>query len=97
MLQLKLFCTHCQEEWLHIIDDKQPLTLTCEKCKSTLASIAPLNGYVYILSNPWMPNLIKIGFTTRDIQERLAELNSATGVPEPFIIEATFAAIPGHS
>lgn len=44
-------------------------------------------GYVYILSNPAMPELIKVGYTTRDIDRRIFELSSATGVPEHFKLE----------
>jgi hypothetical protein len=44
-------------------------------------------GYIYILSNPSMPNLVKIGFTYRRVEERLLELSGATGVPTPFTIE----------
>jgi hypothetical protein len=39
-----------------------------------------MRGYLYILSNNAMPNLFKIGFTTRTITERIRELSS-TGVP----------------
>ena len=39
-------------------------------------------GYVYILSNPSF-NYLKIGFTNRDVQNRIEELNT-TGVPTPF-------------
>jgi hypothetical protein len=37
-----------------------------------------------------MPGLLRIGLTTRPVIERVAELNSATGVPAPFSIEAFF-------
>lgn len=41
-------------------------------------------GIVYLLTNPVMPGLVKIGMTTReDIDARLRELYS-TGVPVPF-------------
>jgi hypothetical protein len=40
-------------------------------------------GIVYILTNPAMPGLVKIGQTTNEIKNRLNELNT-TGVPLPF-------------
>lgn len=44
-------------------------------------------GYVYVLSNPVMPNLVKIGMTEREnLDKRLKELYS-TGVPVPFECE----------
>jgi hypothetical protein len=47
-------------------------------------------GYLYILSNPLIPGLLKIGLTTRLVPDRVAELSSATGVPGDFTIEAYF-------
>jgi len=44
-------------------------------------------GYIYVLSNSAMPDLIKIGFTNRDVNDRAQELSAATGVPTPFEIE----------
>jgi hypothetical protein len=44
-------------------------------------------GYMYILSNPAIPGLLKIGFTNRDVKDRVAELSSATAVPKRFEIE----------
>ena len=44
-------------------------------------------GIVYILTNPAMPGLVKIGKTSRDsMEKRLVELYS-TGVPVPFECE----------
>ena len=62
---------------------------TCDACGAELFKAHISNGYVYILSNPSMPNLLKIGYTERDVDERVEELNS-TGVPVPFEIEAIF-------
>jgi len=46
-------------------------------------------GIVYILTNPAMPNLVKIGMTTRmEVGTRMSELYT-TGVPVPF--ECSFA------
>lgn len=44
------------------------------------------SGYVYVMINPSLPNLVKIGKTTREPSERAKELSSATGVPTPFIL-----------
>jgi len=45
-------------------------------------------GIVYVLSNPAMPGLVKIGQTTNEITNRMNDLNT-TGVPLPF--ECLFA------
>ena len=47
-------------------------------------------GFIYILSNGSMPGLLKIGYTTRTVRERVQELNRPTGVPIPFKVEAYF-------
>lgn len=45
-------------------------------------------GYVYCISNPSMPGLLKIGFTTRPHEERLQEANQPnTWIPTPFAYE----------
>jgi T5orf172 domain len=50
----------------------------------------PTSGIVYILANPAMPNMIKLGITTQeDVKLRMAQLYS-TGVPLPF--ECVYAA-----
>ena len=44
-------------------------------------------GCVYILRNPAMPGLIKIGYTTRTAEDRARELyEGALGVPKPFVV-----------
>lgn len=39
---------------------------------------------VYILENPFMPDLVKIGRTDKGLAERMRELSSQTGVPVSF-------------
>ena len=43
-------------------------------------------GFLYVLINPSMPGLAKVGKTTRNPTDRMAELSSATGVPSPFML-----------
>ena len=46
-----------------------------------------LAGFVYIMSNPAFPDLIKIGMSKKDpTKDRVSELNQ-TGVPQPFKVE----------
>lgn len=48
-------------------------------------------GYVYILKNPSMPGLLKIGKTTRSVEQRCNELWQ-TGVPTPFeVVEEAYS------
>ena len=42
-----------------------------------------MEGSVYVLTNPAMPNMVKIGKKTRNLELRLADLSS-TGVPLPY-------------
>ncbi len=43
-------------------------------------------GYIYVLLNPSMEGIAKIGKTKRNPAERVNELSSATGVPTPFTL-----------
>lgn len=45
-----------------------------------------MRGFIYILSNPSLPGLLKIGKTSKDPKTRGDELY-ATGTPEPFKLE----------
>lgn len=43
-------------------------------------------GFIYVMSNVSMPDLLKIGFT-EDLNQRLKQANASSFVPTPFIIE----------
>ena len=45
-----------------------------------------MKEFVYLISNPSMPGLLKVGTTTNTPNERMSELHS-TGVPTPFQLE----------
>lgn len=47
--------------------------------------------YVYVLVNKSMPGMVKIGMTIRTVDERAAEISSATGVPTPWVPVFSFS------
>jgi hypothetical protein len=42
-----------------------------------------MKGWVYVITNSAMPNIVKVGYTTRDPNTRALELNY-TGLPHPY-------------
>lgn len=44
-------------------------------------------AYIYLLTNESMPNVVKVGYTDRTVEDRAIELHT-TGVPTPFVIFA---------
>jgi hypothetical protein len=53
----------------------------------TPATQNPPFEFVYVLTNPAMPGLVKIGFTTQDDAKKRIDGLYSTGVPFPFTIE----------
>lgn len=45
-----------------------------------------MRGFIYVLINPSLEGLVKIGMTTRSTEERCAELSTSSGVPTPFLV-----------
>jgi hypothetical protein len=44
-------------------------------------------GYVYILINPSLKGLLKVGQTKKDPEERAKEISQGTGVPTHYFVE----------
>lgn len=90
--ELELICPSCGAKTV-IQPETGDRNLVCSRCKQNILSVNIFhpNGFIYVLSNPSMPGLYKIGYTERDVAERAAELSAATGVPEPYIVEAFFS------
>lgn len=51
--------------------------------------------YVYILSNPTMPGLVKIGYTKNDPGKRAKQINASTGVAWDFDVEWAYSCYNG--
>ena len=90
--ELSLQCTKCGVDFRKVFDVEDCIRLHCPYCHRILCTIIPIVGRIYVLSNPSMPDLIKIGYTTRSIDERLQEL-STTNVPTPFKVEAVYSSV----
>ena len=52
--------------------------------------------WVYVLTNPTMPGLCKIGFTKNKPSERVKQINSATGVALNFVVEWALPCFNAH-
>lgn len=90
---LQLLCPHCQVGNRMVVSAKNATPPRCGKCGQQLFThFAVVFGYVYVLSNPAMPNLLKIGHTSGSLRGRVEQLSAATGVPRPFEVEAYFLA-----
>lgn len=91
-LELVALCRKCVTSNRYILPPPtQPLH--CKRCGHALVhvEVRSVRGFVYVLSNPSIPGLVKIGRTDRPVEERAAELSRDSGVLEPFEIEAYFA------
>jgi hypothetical protein len=56
----------------------------------------PNAGWIYILSTRELPNLLKVGVTTRTVQDRVKEINAATGVAIPFGVRCCWRVVAPH-
>jgi hypothetical protein len=54
-------------------------------------------GHIYVLVNPSIEGLVKIGKTTRDPESRARELSQATGVATPFYVGYSIEVADCHS
>lgn len=89
-MDILVWCKKCATENTVTIRPGDRASPKCLKCSEVLMTYVAVNGYVYVLSNPRMKGLLKIGISSRPVSERMAELSAATGVPTPFQLEAYF-------
>jgi hypothetical protein len=63
---------------------RRPTNLDVSASPSPMAT----SGWIYCMTNPSMPGLVKIGYTDRPVEHRLEEANAPhTWIPTPFVIE----------
>lgn len=88
MLRIRLNCGRCGCQTSVVVEDLPSGRRCCVKCNAVLAEIEPIAGSVYVFSNAAYANMVKIGFTTRPVHDRVEEVSNGTGVPMPFVCEA---------
>jgi hypothetical protein len=54
------------------------------------------NSWVYIMSNPSIPDLYKIGYTNKDLEVRVKEVSRGTGVAMSFEVIWAFKCFDGE-
>jgi len=88
--ELVVQCNKCGSTERFLIPPNDD-NLFCSRCKAKFDHLAvePVRGFLYILSNPSMPGLLKIGMTEGDVSDRITQLSSGTGVAESFVLEAS--------
>lgn len=52
--------------------------------------------YVYILTNDFIPNSYKIGYTSRHPNLRASEINQATGIPGDWVVAYSWQVEEGY-
>ena len=52
--------------------------------------------FVYILSNPSIPGMYKIGYTSKTVETRALQISRGSGVPTPFNIEYRYKCYKGE-
>lgn len=91
MFEIRLPCRGCGKECRATISDgTSSAKFRCASCGQTLFEARSISGYVYVLSHPKMPGLLKVGFTKRPVDQEIQELSWVSGLPERFVLEASF-------
>ena len=90
--KVSCICTCCGSKHERC-DASEKLVVSCDACGMKLLELKalPIRGFVYVLVNPSIPDLFKVGMTERSPEERAREVSVGTGVPTPFEV---LAAVP---
>jgi hypothetical protein len=77
------------------VDGSWDVTYYTRRPKKTVPTDGMGDDIIYVLSNPSIPGLLKIGYTRKEIGIRIKDLSKATGVPTPFKLEYVFRCYNG--
>jgi len=68
----------------------EDVTYYTGKRKGMLNITGKYSYWIYVLSNPAMPGLLKIGYTIQDPIDRAKQISASTGIALPFALEYAF-------
>ena len=77
-------------------DGWETVTYYTARRKDTYSDRGTGDQWVYVLSNPTTPNLLKIGYTKNTPDERAKQISAATGVALPYKVEFAFKCFNGE-
>lgn len=77
-------------------DGWETVTYYTDKKYGLYADKGDGDQWVYILSNPSQPGLLKIGYTKKFPEERAKQISSATGVALPYKVEWAYQCFNGE-
>ena len=77
-------------------DGWDKITYYTSRRKDTYSNRGKGDQWVYILSNPSLPNMIKIGYTKNEPEVRAKQISASTGVALPYKVEWAFQCFNGE-
>jgi hypothetical protein len=87
LYEIRGVCNHCAADYKVIISDSETHGI-CPECGEKPIKFRKIKGMVYVINNPNQRG-VKVGLTTKDINNRLRSLSS-TGVPGKFELLCIF-------
>ena len=77
-------------------DGWDKITYYTSRRKDMYANRGNADQWVYVLSNPALPNMLKIGYTKNDPHIRAKQISASTGVALPYKVEWAFQCFNGE-
>jgi|TARA_R100000081_G_C4794519_1_gene159903 hypothetical protein len=77
-------------------DGWDKITYYTSRRKDTYSNRGKGDQWVYILSNPSLPNMLKIGYTKNEPEVRAKQISASTGVALPYKVEWAFQCFNGE-
>lgn len=68
----------------------EDVTYYTGKRRGLIPTTGEYSYWIYVLSNPTIPGLLKIGYTMQDPIDRAKQISASTGVALPFELEYAF-------